>query len=176
VRKKPGLRKMTWYRRMAHPSTKIGIFHLFALSLLAVVVAFTPTTAAPRPELEAIAARQPELLKRALGQLKAPSSQPQLYFVGFAGYGRQSVFKREVLAVRQMFDDRFGTNGRSVALVNHPSTANDIPLADASNLDAVLQHLGKLMNPNRDTVFSFCRPTALKAALRSTCRALLCGR
>jgi Peptidase C13 family len=165
VRKKPGLRKMTWYRRMAHPSTKIGIFHLFALSLLAVVVAFTPTTAAPRPELEAIAARQPELLKRALGQLKAPSSQPQLYFVGFAGYGRQSVFKREVLAVRQMFDDRFGTNGRSVALVNHPSTANDIPLADASNLDAVLQHLGKLMNPNRDTLFLFLSSHGIEGRL-----------
>lgn len=140
---------------MAHPSAKIGILRFLALSILAVVVGWTPTTAAPRPELQAITERQPELLKRALGQLRAPSGQPQLYFVGFAGYGRQSVFKREVLAVRQIFDDRFGTNGRSVALVNHPSTANDIPLASASNLDGVLQHLGKLMNPDRDTLFLF---------------------
>jgi len=135
------------------------------LSLLAVVVGWTPTTAAPRPELQALTARQPELLKRALDRLRAPSSQPQLYFVGFAGYGRQSVFKREVLAVRRIFDDRFGTHGRSVALVNHPSTANEIPLADASNLDAVLQHLGKLMNPNRDTLFLFLSSHGIEGRL-----------
>jgi len=159
------VRKKTWHQRMAHPSTKISILYLFALSLLAVVVGWTPTTAAQRPELQAIAARQPELLKRALERLLAPSSQPQLYFVGFAGYGRQSVFKREVLAVRRIFDDRFGTHGRSVALVNHPSTANDIPLADASNLDAVLQHLGKLMNPDRDTLFLFLSSHGIEGRL-----------
>jgi hypothetical protein len=163
--RKPDLSKKTWHQRMTHPSTKMSIFHFFALSLLAVVVGWAPATAAPRPELQAITARQPELLKRALGHLRAPSSQPQLYFVGFAGYGRQSVFKREVLAVRQMFDVRFGTNGRSVALVNHPSTANDIPLADASNLDAVLQHLGKLMDPNRDTLFLFLSSHGIEGRL-----------
>jgi hypothetical protein len=150
---------------MAHPLAKMSVFRFFALSLLAVVVGWMPTTAAPRPELQAIAARQPELLKRALGQLRAPSSQPQLYFVGFAGYGHQSVFKREVLAVRQIFDDRFGTTGRSLALVNHPSTVNDIPLASAPNLDVVLQHLGKLMNPNRDTLFLFLSSHGIEGRL-----------
>src|SRR5262245_47762466 len=141
---------------MAHTSKKITIFPFVALALLTMVVGLTPTTAASRPELQAITERQPELLQRMLSQLRStPASRPQLYFVGFAGYGRQAVFKREVLAVRQIFDDRFGTNGRSVALINHPSTANDIPLASASNLDGVLQHLGKLMNPDRDTLFLF---------------------
>src|SRR5262245_11147506 len=140
---------------MAHTS-KINIFRFVALALLTVVVGWTPTTAAPRPELQAITERQPELLQRVLSQLRStPASRPQLYFVGFAGYGREAVFKREVLSVRQIFDDRFGTNGRSVALINHPSTTNDIPLANASNLDVVLQHMGKLIDPKRDTLFLF---------------------
>jgi len=141
---------------MAHTSKKITIFPFVALALLTMVVGLTPTTAASRPELQAITERQPELLQRMLSQLRStPASRPQLYFVGFAGYGREAVFKREVLAVRQIFDDRFGTNGRSVALINHPSTTNDIPLANASNLDVVLQHVGKLIDPNRDTLFLF---------------------
>jgi len=141
---------------MAHTSKKINVFRFFALGLLTVVVAWTPATAASRSEHQAITERQPELLQRVLNQLRStPASRPQLYFVGFAGYGREAVFKREVLAVRQIFDDRFGTNGRSVALINHPSTTNDIPLANASNLDVVLQHVGKLIDPNRDTLFLF---------------------
>jgi hypothetical protein len=140
---------------MAHLSNKISITRFLALGFVAVVICWAPTAAAPAPEIQAISERQPELLRRMLGHLRAGSNQPQLYFVGFAGYGHEAVFKREVLAVRQIFDDRFGTTGRSVALVNHPSTANDIPLANASNLDAVLRHLGKLMDPNRDTLFLF---------------------
>jgi peptidase C13-like protein len=60
-----------------------------------------------------------------------------------------------VLAVRQLFDDRFRTAGRSIRLVNHPSTASEIPLATAANLNAVLQHVGKLMDTDRDTLFLF---------------------
>src|SRR5262245_65342965 len=138
---------------MAHPSAKIGILRFLALSILAVVVGWTPTTAAPRPELQAITERQPELLKRALGQLRAPSGQPQLYFVGFAGYGRQSVFKREVLAVRQIFDARYGTRGRSIALVNHLTTLRELPLASTSNLECTLAHLGRVVNRSRDVLF-----------------------
>src|SRR5262249_40186406 len=63
--------------------------------------------------------------------------------------------KREVLAVRQLFDERFGTRRRSLALVNHRSTVNDTPLATPDNLEQVLQHLGKLLNAKRDIVFLY---------------------
>src|SRR4249919_3112973 len=58
--------------------------------------------------------RQPLLLDRAFARLQ-PAAAPgaQLYFIGFAGYGGEAVFKREVLAVRQQFDERFGTRGKS---------------------------------------------------------------
>ena len=117
-----------------------------------------PAAAASRPGLEAAKTlqRQTELLDGALKALQpAADGQPHLYFVGFAGYGPQAVFKREVLAVRKFFDARYGTQGRSIALVNHASTLNVLPLASAGNLDRTLQHLGKLMDPSRDVLFLF---------------------
>ena len=73
--------------------------------------------------------------------------------MGFAGFGPQAVFKREVVAVQQLFQERFGTKGRSVALINHASTVSDIPLASLPNLERVLGHLGCIMDPGRDTLF-----------------------
>ena len=143
---------------MPRSSRTIRSLLLFVLSITLVLLngPYTPVAAQPARDHQALAKRQPDLLARALAQLQETSaSQAQIYFVGFAGYGRQAVFKREVLAVRQLFDDRFGTTGRSIGLVNHPSTANEIPLATAANLNAVLQHVGKLMDTNRDTLFLF---------------------
>src|SRR5262245_33297140 len=99
---------------------------------------------------------QSDLLGRALASLRPTlQAQPQLYCVGFAGYGRQAVFKREVLAVRQLFDARYGTRGRSIALVNHQTTLRELPLASTSNLERTLAHLGTVMNPSRDVLFLF---------------------
>jgi hypothetical protein len=104
----------------------------------------------------ALVARQPDLLGQALASLQAATpGQPNLYFIGFAGFGRQAVFKREVLAVRQLFDDRFNTRGRSLSLINHSSTSTEVPLANVTNLNKALQHVAKLMDPDRDLLFLF---------------------
>jgi len=107
-------------------------------------------------EAQATLNRQPHLLERALAELK-PSEQGRahLYFVGFAGYGAEAVFKREVLAVRRLFDERFHTKGRSLGLINHRTTADEVPLASVTNLESVLQHLGRFMDVDRDTLFLF---------------------
>jgi len=112
----------------------------------------------PRPRVDAqvIHASQPQLLAEALAKVKpTPSDRAQLYFLGVAGYGGQAVFKREVLSVRELFDQRFGTTDRSVALINHPSTLRQFPLATISNLEHVLQGLARLMDRDRDTLFFF---------------------
>jgi hypothetical protein len=132
---------------------------LFASVLLTGVFWSDAGVAAPRrvpAEVKATLERQPQLLDRVLGQVQTEAAtNPQLYFVGFAGFGSQAVFKREVIAVRQLFDERFGTKGRSVALINHRSTAAEIPLANAANLERVLQHLRGVMDVERDTLFLF---------------------
>jgi hypothetical protein len=108
-------------------------------------------------DVEAASQRQPQLLERALTGLEGsqPGQAPHLFFVGFAGYGSEAVFKREVLAVRDLFDARFGTKGRSLVLVNHRSTLDDIALASPANLDRALQRIGGLMNKDEDVLFLF---------------------
>jgi hypothetical protein len=132
----------------------VALLGLVGLGGLAGAVAAT----APRQPAEVVRTlqQQQELLDRAFAKLRPPGhAGPELYFVGFAGYGPQAVFKREVLAVRQLFAARYGTEGRSIALINHASTLRELPLASASNLERTLQHLGKVMNPSRDVLFLF---------------------
>lgn len=108
-------------------------------------------------DVEATARRQPKLLERALAGLQASAAgqPPHLFFVAFAGYGPQAVFKREALAVRDLFDARFGTRGRSLVLINNASTLDDIALASPANLDHALQRIGTVMNRDQDMLFLF---------------------
>ena len=108
-------------------------------------------------DAETVTRRQPLLLEVALSTLQGTHAgeSPQLFFVGFAGYGPEAVFKREVLAVRDLFDVRFGTKGRSLVLINHASTLDDIALASLTNLDRALQHIGAVMNKDNDVLFLF---------------------
>jgi hypothetical protein len=109
-----------------------------------------------RIDIEGTYYRQPQLLERALARLQpSRAGQPQLFFVGFAGFGTQAVFKREVLAVRELFDAQFSTKGRSLVLINHTSTVDDTALANVSNLERALQHVGRLMNKDEDVLFLF---------------------
>lgn len=78
-----------------------------------------------------------------------------LYFVGFAGFGGQDVFMKEVDAARSLFDDRFDTRNRSVALINNRATLEDVPLANGSNLRLALADLGERMNRDEDVLFLF---------------------
>jgi hypothetical protein len=100
--------------------------------------------------------RQPQLLQEALHAL-APQRPGvrDLYFVGFAGYGDQDVFRKEVERVRELFDREFDTRGHSLVLVNSPATLDQYPLATLANLKTVLAALGKELDPNEDVLFLF---------------------
>ena len=90
-------------------------------------------------EFQAEMPAQQEAVERALADLKpSQAGQGRLFFVGFAGYGYEAVFKREVVAVRKLFDERFGTGGRSVALINHATTRTRRRWRRATNLEQVL--------------------------------------
>jgi Peptidase C13 family len=128
--------------------------------LLALALAASVPTAQSGPVRQrlndGLLGRQPQLLERTLQEIEPPSSdRPNLYFVGFAGFGREAVFKREVLAVQQLFDERFNTRGKSIPLINHPSTDDSVPLATLANLERTLRHVGGLLDPGRDMLFLF---------------------
>jgi hypothetical protein len=141
-----------------------------AAAVAAVLLANAPLTAQdrgaearPRIDIEGTYYLQPQLLERALAELQpSGAGQPKLYFVGFAGYGTQAVFKREALAVRELFNAQFSTKGRSLVLINHASTLAEVPLANASNLDRALKHIGSLMNKDADVLFLFLTSHGMK--------------
>jgi hypothetical protein len=109
----------------------------------------------PRPSIDVEAAwdRQPMLVAEALAGL-APSRPglPEVYFVGAAAYAGQDVFKREVGSTREIMDERLGTRGRSLLLVNHRDTVETLPLANATNLEKVLTGLGRIMDREKDVL------------------------
>ncbi len=60
-------------------------------------------------------------LLRVLDAIERPGVT-DLYFVGFAPYGAQDVFRKDVEAAQQVMDERWDTRGRSIVLVNNPQT------------------------------------------------------
>jgi hypothetical protein len=110
----------------------------------------------PRLDAEAILHNQPSLLDAKLATLKASdAARPNLYFVGFAPYADQDVFRREVIAVQELFDEKFATGGRSLVLINHRDDVLEHPLASMSNLESALMRLGKLMRRDKDILVLF---------------------
>lgn len=105
---------------------------------------------------EALLYQQAHLLDQALNGLHAQRPNvPDLYFVGFAGYGWQDVFMKEVNTVRALFDTRFDTRGRSLALINNDKTLQSTPIASTTALQSVLARVGTLLDPEEDALFLF---------------------
>lgn len=99
---------------------------------------------------------QDALLDTALqGLLPSRRGVSDMYFVGFGSYSAQDVFMREIRSIRTLFDERFDTRNRSVALINNAVTAGDTPIASGTNLARALQHLGSIMNPEEDVLFLY---------------------
>jgi len=82
-------------------------------------------------------------------------STTDLYFVGLGGYADENVFMNEVNFVRDLFDTRFGTQGRSLILNNHLKTVDRIPLANLHNLEAALTRIAERIEVEEDIVFLF---------------------
>lgn len=100
--------------------------------------------------------RQRSLLDAALATVQpSDPKRIQLYFLGVAGDGTQEVFRREVDFVRAQFDQRFGTAGHSLALINSRTTVGSVPLATRTSLQESLQTLARRMDREKDILFVF---------------------
>ena len=78
-----------------------------------------------------------------------------LYFLGIGGDGSQGVFRREVEFVKDQFDQRFGTRGRSLALINSGVSAAATPLATTTSIRAALAAIAERMDPDEDVLFVY---------------------
>lgn len=105
---------------------------------------------------EAVLATQTVLLDRALSDLadERPGVS-DLYFVGFAPYGREDVFRKDVEAAQRVMDERWGTSGRSVLLINNPQTLLTTPFATITNLRETLNEIGAAIDKDDDVVMLY---------------------
>lgn len=99
---------------------------------------------------------QTALLERALEQL-APQrpGQIDLYVLGFAGDASEGAFRNEVDFLPELAAHRFDAAGRSLRLVNHPGSADAVPLATATNLERALRGIGQRMDVDEDILFLY---------------------
>ncbi|TCB37608.1 peptidase C13 family protein [Acinetobacter sp. ANC 4910] len=82
-------------------------------------------------------------------------AQSHWYFLGVAGASYQDVFMSEVKRIREQFDTRFGTFGRSMILVNNPATRTEIPIASRTSMELALKRIGQQMNRESDVLFLY---------------------
>jgi hypothetical protein len=99
---------------------------------------------------------QGQLIERALADLRrGRPGVPELYFVGFAPDASQDVFLREMRYVKRLFDERFGTAGRSIALASSRDALEEFPIGSVTNLARALNRVGEAMNTDEDALFLF---------------------
>ena len=118
---------------------------------------------APQAEAEAVPLaderlfhQQGELIERSLAAIQAGrSGVREHYFVGFAPDASDDVFLREMRFVKRLFDERFGTAGRSIALASSNDALDELPIASVTNLSRALARVGKVMNAEEDVLVLF---------------------
>jgi hypothetical protein len=99
---------------------------------------------------------QRPLLAQGVARLEAQRpGVADLYFLGVGGYGLENVFLNEVEYVRGLFDQRFGTAGRSLVLANNVASVERYPLANRHNLAEALAAMAARMDTDEDVLFLF---------------------
>lgn len=107
-------------------------------------------------DVEKIYYQQPALLNASTtALLPQQTQQTDLYLLTFASYGLQDVFKKEIEFVQQAVEQRFNNTGRSVSLLNHADTVNDVPLANHPNLVTAMQGLQQKMDTEQDILMVY---------------------
>lgn len=100
--------------------------------------------------------RQPALVASKVGDLAAQTpGEADLYFLGFAGNGEQTLFRREVRFAQDLMERNFDTGNRSLSLVNDLENLATEPLANRHNLRQALQGIGRVMDVENDVLFLF---------------------
>lgn len=103
------------------------------------------------PSPEQVIYAQPAMVTQSVSKLspRVPD-KTNLYLVAFAGDGGEDVFRNEAEYAAQLFTQRFGPTAHALVLENNPATLQSHPLASWSNLEATLDHLTSVMQPDQD--------------------------
>jgi hypothetical protein len=104
-------------------------------------------------EVEPLLYDQPSRIEAAVERVQSSQrGTPAAFFVGFAGDGDQSIFKREAVFAQSVFADHFGSADRSIELINDVEDRDSFPLATVSGLSDTLKLLTQRMDPEQDVL------------------------
>ena len=78
-----------------------------------------------------------------------------VYFLGVAGDGTQSVFRRELEYVTDIVEQRYQSPGKSLALINHHDSAELYPMATTRSIRSAINAIGDKMNSEEDVLFAY---------------------
>ena len=132
---------------------RTGAVLLAALCLSGGALAAAPAQESPSPlPPELFAGRQAHRIATAIASMPVNHDGPQTFFVGFAGYGEQTVFRKEEELAQRVLGEHFGVEARSLSLVNDVHDRHSYPLATVENLRYALALLGRRMDPERDVL------------------------
>lgn len=99
---------------------------------------------------------QSRLLGEKLRRIKpGRPDETDVYFVGFAGNGDESVFASEASFVQERVAEEFLTEGRSLVLASNFENVDSEPLANTHNLFRSISHVGDKMDVEDDILFLF---------------------
>jgi hypothetical protein len=79
--------------------------------------------------------------------------QTEFFFLGFAGYGEERVFAEEIKLAAGRVGDKYGSNDRTLLLINDRRDLETYPLATGLSLRHALNEMGKRMNRDEDVLF-----------------------
>lgn len=100
--------------------------------------------------------KQPTLIEAAVrGMAPQTPGKPDVYFVGFAGDGKQAVFGKEVTFARDALARKLELGDRRIELVNTPRHDAQTPIASGAGLRYALARVGEAMNPDEDVLLLF---------------------
>ncbi len=110
----------------------------------------------PAFDPEAVMYAQRGMVEASLAKLKPerPGS-PELFALTLAGDGGENTFLNEAVYAQALFERRFGAQGHTQILVNHPATTGRYPLASLTNLRATLKGMARKMDLKEDILFLF---------------------
>lgn len=120
-------------------------------------------------DAEALWPAQPQLVADSLARLdQASQASPPTFVVSIAAGGSQQLFGREARAVERLLSRRFGSNSGGVLLSNARADLNKVPLANDTNLTAILAGIGKSADAARGlTVIYLTSHGGTNAALQT---------
>jgi hypothetical protein len=95
---------------------------------------------------------QPARIDAAVAAMPPRAGEISAYMVGFAGVGEQKVFAGEISLAAKVIGDRFGTQERTLLLVNDQRDLDSRPLASVTGLKLALADIGRRMDRARDVL------------------------